>query len=219
MYRFILLAYRAEVWSGLLWGGMWKLTDDFTWSDFARVTKDNPPWPLLEKAVSLLGRTGYALDLGSGGGRDTRYLLASGWHVTAVDREPYAIALLAEHPHERLKAVQSTFEDFVYEHEKYDIVSAQFTLPFISRSRFNDVFDRIKGSIKAGGIFTGQFFGIHDEWNKPENDMTFLTRQEVDDLLSDMEVIEIREEERMGGTAAGTEKYWHVFHVIAQKEA
>ena len=195
------------------------MMDDFTWSDFARVTKDRPHWPLLEKAAELLGLSGYALDLGSGGGRDTRYLLAHGWHVTAVDREPYAIALLREQPHEKLKVVQSSFEDFPYEDEKYDLVNAQFTLPFIPRARFDETFGRIKGAIKPGGIFAGQFFGIHDEWKKPGDDMTFLTREDVDDLLSDMTVIELTEEEGMGGTAAGREKYWHVFHVIAQKRA
>ncbi len=188
-----------------------------SWSDFYRATKDNPHWPLMERAAALAQRKKYALDLGCGAGRDTRYLLAKGWHVTAVDREAEAIALLAELPQERLTAVQSSIEDFEFKPETYDFVNAQFSLPFITRSRFDDAFARLKSSLWPSGIFAGQFFGIHDGWNTPESDMTFLTREEIDDLLSDMQVIELTEEERMGTVASGAPKYWHAFHVIARR--
>ncbi len=49
------------------------------WEEFYHITKNNPPWPRLVRAASLLGHTGEALDLGCGGGRDTRYLLAHGF--------------------------------------------------------------------------------------------------------------------------------------------
>jgi tellurite methyltransferase len=188
---------------------------EFAWTDFYRVTRNNPHWSLLEKAVALLGHKGDALDLGCGAGRDTRYLLTQGFHVTAVDREPGAVALLAEFPQENLRVVQSSFEDFAY--EIYDLVSAQFALPFNPKASFSEVFARVKQAIKPGGIFTGQFFGIRDEWNTPGTGMTFLTREQVEELLSDMKVIEFTEEDKMGNTAAGVLKHWHVFHVIAQK--
>jgi len=190
---------------------------DFIWSDFYKRTKDHPHWSLLEKAVTLLGHKGYALDLGCGAGRDTRYLLAQGWYITAVDSDPNAIAIVSELAQERLRVIQSSFEDFVYEHEVYDVVSCQFSLPFNTRASFTNLFTRIKQSIKPGGIFTGQFFGIHDEWNTPERNMTFLPREQVDELLSDMTVREFSEEDKIGPTASGTLKHWHVFHVIAQK--
>jgi len=191
---------------------------EFNWTDFYKATKDNPHWPLLERAVSLLGHQGHALDLGCGAGRDTRYLLAQGWFVTAVDSDPHAIALLAELAQERLRIVQSSFEHFVYGNEVYDLVSAQFSLPFNPRASFPSIFTRIKQSIKPGGLFTGQFFGIRDEWNTQGNDMTFLTQEQAEELLSDLKVREFTEEDKMGNTAAGVLKHWHVFHVIAQKE-
>lgn len=190
---------------------------DFIWPDFYKRTKDHPHWPLLERAVQLLGHKDHALDLGSGAGRDTRYLLSQGWHVTAVDSNPTSIEILRELPQEHLRIVQSTFEDFDYEPEAYDLVSSQFSLPFNPRASFTRVFTRIKQSIKPGGIFTGQFFGIQDEWNTPESNMTFLTHEQVDELLSDMVVLELTEEDKIGPTASGTLKHWQVFHVIAQK--
>lgn len=191
---------------------------EFNWADFYKVTKRNPHWLLLERAVVLLGRRGQALDLGCGAGRDTRYLLAQGWEVTAVDRNSQAIVLLAELPQEHLRVIQSSFEDFAYGHERYDLISAQFSLPFIPQEAFTGVFTRVKRAIKPGGMFTGQFFGIRDEWNRPENAMTFLQREQVDELLDDMWVREVTEEDKMGATATGELKHWHVFHIIAQKE-
>jgi SAM-dependent methyltransferase len=190
---------------------------EFNWSEFARVTKDGEHWPLLERAADLVGGPGEALDLGCGAGRDTRYLLARGWRVTAVDREPAAIALFADLPQENLRAVQSSFEDFVYEREKYDLVSAQFSLPFLPRFVFRGVFSRVKQAIKPRGLFAGNFFGVNDGWNTPDNDLTFLTREAVDRALEGLTVIELTQEERDGNTAWGTMKHWHEFQVIARK--
>ena len=166
----------------------------------------------------LFDHPGRALDLGCGAGRDTRYLVAHGWQVTAVDQEADAIAHLADLPRANLRAAQSSLEDFDYEKEAYDLISAQFSLPFISRSRFDEAFSRIKAAIKPGGVFTGQFFGPHDTWNTPDSDMTFHTQEQVNDLLGDLRIVEASEVDRPGNTATGEMKHWHVFHIIAQKD-
>jgi len=71
---------------------------------------------------------GRALDLGAGAGRDTRYLLQQGFHVTAVDNDPQAVAMLRSFPEEKLQVVQAAFEDVAF--ETYDLINAQFALPF-----------------------------------------------------------------------------------------
>ena len=187
---------------------------DFSWEDFYKFTKDSPPWPLLIKAVSLLTHKACALDLGCGAGRDTKYLLGQGFHVTAVDSDPHAIVLLGALPQQNLRLVLSTFQDFTY--EMYDLVNAQFALPFTPKESFNEVFARVKAAIKPGGIFVGQLFGIHDQWNTPQNSMTFLTREQVEALFTDMHIREFREEDVDGHVADGSPKHWHTFHVIAQ---
>src|SRR5262249_7088119 len=155
---------------------------------FYKATKDNPHWPLLERAAALFTHAGNVLELGAGAGRDTRYMLAHGWQVTAVDQEPGAIALLKALPQDRLRLAQSSFEDFNYSPETYDLISAQFALPFIPREKFSETLARIKAAIKPGGVFTGQFFGIHDEWNVPDSGMTFLTREEALTFLDSLTV-------------------------------
>jgi SAM-dependent methyltransferase len=187
------------------------------WESFYGVTKDSAPWPLLMRAAALAPAGGRALDLGAGAGRDTRYLLAQGFLVTAVDAEPSAVALLSALPQDRLRVVQSAFEDFAF--GTYDVISAQFALPFVPREHFADVFTRLKAALAPGGIFAGQFFGIHDQWNTPERAMTFLTRAEAEALLSDLETIELTEEDDDGHTADGSPKHWHVFHILARKPA
>lgn len=187
------------------------------WARFYDFTKGSPPWPLLVRAASLAPSKGRALDLGAGAGRDTRYLLEQGFQVTAVDAEPRSVALLSALPQTRLRVVQSSFEDFTFDVAAYDLISAQFALPFIPRDRFADVFARLKAALVPGGVFAGQFFGVNDEWNTPERDMTFLTRAEAEALLSDLETVELSEEDADGHTADGSPKHWHIFHILARR--
>ena len=185
------------------------------WHNFYQITKDNPPSERLVKAVELLGHSGEALDLGCGAGRDTRHLLACGFQVTAVDREAASLAMLANLQTARLHCVQSSFENFTF--ARYDLVNARFALPFMPAEHFSTVFDHIKTSLKPDGIFVGQFFGVHDTWNAPENNMTFFTRAEALARLENLEVVEFEEEDHDGKTAEGTPKHWHVYHIIARK--
>ena len=189
------------------------------WGQFYSFTKDSPPWPLLTQAAALAPRGGQALDLGAGAGRDTRYLLEQGFQVTAVDSEPRSVTLLAALPQDHLQVVQSSFEDFPFAFAIYDLISAQFALPFMPKERFATVFGRLKAALAPGGVFAGQFVGVNDEWNNPEraHAMTFLTRAEAEDLLSDLEVIELTEEDADGHKADGTPKHWHIFHILARR--
>src|SRR5581483_10024087 len=96
----------------------------FNWAEFYKHTRERPPWPRMIRAASLVTRKNRALDLGCGAGRDTRYLLGQGFQVTAVDADANAMAILATFPQEKLRAVQSSFVDFMF--ESYDLINAHF---------------------------------------------------------------------------------------------
>jgi tellurite methyltransferase len=189
------------------------------WGAFYSLTRDSSAWPLLVRATSLAVKNGRALDLGAGAGRDTRYLLRQGFDVTAVDADPRAVALLSTLPRAHLRVVQSTFDNFDFDFASYDLISSQFALPFMSRDRFDEVLSQLKAALAPGGIFAGQFFGIHDQWNTPDSNMTFLTRAEAEAYLSDLETIEFSEEDADGHVADGSPKHWHVFHILARRPA
>lgn len=187
-----------------------------TWSKYYDATRDMPPRPLLVQAIESLTTGNKAIDIGGGTLRDARYLLSKGFDVTVIDKESQMLDEAQNLKTNKLRCIVTTFEDFDFAPRQYDIASAMYSLPFNPPETFPAVFDNIKQSLVKNGIFAGQFFGVHDEWIARKN-MTFHTRAQVERLLTDMEIILLREEEQEGTTALGTKKHWHLFHVIAKK--
>jgi tellurite methyltransferase len=192
------------------------MPDQRDWRSFIELTAGQPPWPRLVRAVELLDRPGDALDLGSGGGRDTEYLLRQGFQVTAVDASPSAREALRRLPRQRqLRFARSAIEDFIP--EEYDLINAQFVLPFLQPDQFSACLERLLGAVRPGGVLAATFFGPNDEWNVPGTQMVFVTRSELPGLLRGLEVVELSEEDQDGHTADGSPKHWHIFHVIARR--
>lgn len=190
-----------------------------SWKAYFAKTKERGPRPLLLRAVPFVVRRDDALDLGSGALNDTRYLLQEGFkRVTAVDREAVARDVARTLPRRRFICIRSSFEDYRFPENTFDIVTAQYSLPFIQATNFKATFTKIKRSLVVGGIFTGQFFGDRDEWNVPSRTMTFHARQEVESLLADMAILELTEEEIDSPTVTSKQiKHWHLFNFIAKK--
>lgn len=188
-----------------------------SWSKYYENTKAlKPSRFLIEAFESFNPKPELAVDLGCGAGRDTRYLLEKGFDVKAVDKDPAAKEHLEQLPHQdRLEFICVEFEDFVFDH--YDLINAHYALPFTKKDSFDSVINKVIGSIKPGGVFVGQLFGVDDEWNTPEAKMTFCERTDVDKLFSNFKVLEISEVNEDGAMANGNSKHWHVFNIIAQK--
>ncbi len=188
-----------------------------SWSKFYENTKTLKPSRFLVEALdSLKLQPGLAIDLGCGAGRDTRYLLEKGFEVKAVDKDHVAGEHLARLPHQnRLEFTCASFEDFVFGH--YDLVNAHYALPFTKTDSFDSVMSKVIDSVNPGGLFVGQLFGIDDEWNTPEAEMSFCERAYIDKIFSNFKVVEIDEVNEDGFMANGNPKHWHVFNVIAQK--
>src|SRR4051794_34533857 len=130
----------------------------------------NPPRPLLIKAAGLAEPQGHALDAGAGALNATKYLLSIGFkHVTAIDSSPASRQVAEKLSADQLTFVLARFEDLAYPNGAYDLVNAEFSLPFIHVHAFPSVFSKLLGSVKIGGLFTGQLFGTNDSWNVPES--------------------------------------------------
>jgi len=186
------------------------------WREFVRNTADAPAWPQLEQAAALFQKPGGALDVGAGAGRDTKHLLRLGWRVTAIDASPSAAEALRSLPlQHNLRVVVSAAEDFAP--DTYDLVNAQFSLPFIARQHFDETVRRLRDSVRPGGVMAATFFGTHDEWNVPGSQQTFSTRSDIERLFAGWDVIDLTEAEADGHTADGTPKHWHIFHLIARR--
>jgi tellurite methyltransferase len=137
--------------------------------------------------------------------------------VTALDSSPSAAEALQRLAHHNLRVVITAAQDFVP--SDYDLVNAQFSLPFIPPEHFAATVARLRDSVRSGGVIAATFFGKHDEWNVPGNNVNFSTQEEVERLFSGLEVIDLTEVERDGNTADGSPKHWHVFHLTARRGA
>jgi tellurite methyltransferase len=178
----------------------------------------DPPRLLLMKAAELTEPKDHALDAGAGALNATKYLLSAGFkHATALDSSPASQQVAAELPADQVSFVLARFEDFAYPDCAYDLVNAEFSLPFIGGHAFPSVFAKLLGSVKTGGLFTGQLFGPNDSWNIPESGMNFHSRTEVERLLNGWTIIELTEEDHPGKTKLGEDKHWHIFHIIARR--
>lgn len=186
------------------------------WKTYYRQTKDAPPSPLLIRALAYVAHRDKAIDIGGGALKDTRYLLAQGFDTTVIDQEESLTEMVKLVCDDRLHANVTSFVDYAFPEQTFDLVSAMFALPFNPPDTFDTVFGKIKNSLAPDGIFCGQFFGEHDEWSSNPN-MTFHTKEQVEKLLSDLETIELEEREYDGKLASGLPKHWHIFNVIARK--
>lgn len=196
-------------------GPAFKPTEE-SWQRFVEATAGQPPWPRLVAASQIFLQPGDALDVGAGAGRDSRYLLENGWRVTSVDASTHSVAALRGLASlGDLTVVQSAAQDFTP--ADYDLVNAQFSLPFIPSVLFPATVKRLQDAVRPGGVMAATFFGPHDEWNTPGTEITFLTRREVEALFEGWNVKELDEVDEDGSTATGGSKHWHTFNVVARR--
>lgn len=183
---------------------------------YAELSKEFKPNKLVEMAVSHIEQPGKALDIGAGALRDARYLVEQGFEVTAVDKDTATQEVTKELNNEKLSTITANITKWEFPQKTFDLVIAINVLSFINKDSFRNVFDSIKKSLKPGGILCFTLFGNKDEWATNEK-MSFFTKEESEQLISDMKVFTFSEEEKDGKTIRGDSKHWHIFRVIVQK--
>lgn len=196
--------------------------DDRGWSAYYEKTGTRPPRETLLFALDRFDDEPddvpkFAVDLGSGSGRDAIEMLRRGWRVLAVDAEPDAIDALTNRPdlpaNAEVSGMVARFEDAAW--PECALVNSSFALPLCTPSGFTRVWRRIRTTLRPGGRFAGQLYGNRDSWAGHDG-MTFHTRAEVEALLADFAVERLDEEEDDSVTPRGEAKHWHVFHIVAR---
>ncbi|HQU07978.1 MAG: hypothetical protein B7X04_00670 [Parcubacteria group bacterium 21-54-25] len=178
----------------------------------SRITK---PRPLVTRALPYVKEKGVALDLGAGSLHDVELLLKEGFkEVIAVDQTPQFREVSCP-PESHFTYVEKRFGDYEFPSEHFDLVSAQLALPFVAPDEFKKLWSQIHNVLKTGGIFTGQFFSVRDDWFG-KNDMTFHSEEEVHALAHGFEELVFEEQEYTEEIAR--KKHWHFFDLILRKK-
>lgn len=111
----------------------------------------------------LTGRRDRALDLGAGHLRDSRYLIREGFfEVTAVDIYEPPKCLFEE----GIVFAQSRIEEYTPEVELYDGCISTNSMYFMPKARLKPVFERIRASLRPGGVFVCNLLAEKDPWVK-----------------------------------------------------
>jgi hypothetical protein len=199
--------------------------DDYDWKEYYELHKDVGHTLSLEKAVTQYCEDkGNALDIGAGNLRDTKFLLEKGFTVTAIDPSPASAAMAEQLNNPELTMVQEIIGTWDFPKDYFCLVNAEGILFHFSPQRLDIIMNKIKGSIKSGGVFSGNFLGVHDGWNNEGTDKNFFDREGIQELFAGFDIKQLGEGERDGTSAAseieGTNipKHWHMFRIIAVKK-
>jgi len=188
-----------------------------SWKNFHKETENNPPNRLLQAALNYV-KEGRALDLGAGNLNDAKYLVKQGFNVVALDK------YLESGRVGKMRIMSAPFQDFPV--EKYNLISAMWSLPFHGEEGFDELIQSLKESLSKDGIFAAHFFGVKDERRQavivsPERinagAMKFHSKNEVKALFMDMEILYFGELEYEYQLVGGGDNHCHIFEVIAKK--
>ena len=192
------------------------------WGDYYRVTSGRPPRELLRQTLLRFPRSDgsprLAIDLGCGAGIETMALLEQGWHVLAIDQQQEATAGLVARAGSnfegRLTTQTASFENVQL--PPADLIWAALSLPFCPPEHFPRLWKKITESLRPGGRFAGDFFGVRHVW-AGDKSMTFHTAEQVRALCAPLriEYFIAGEGERM--TALHGMQPWHAYSVVAKK--
>lgn len=188
------------------------------WEEYFKKHAKRKPREQLVRAVSFCQTKENALDLGAGTLIESKFLIKKGFkNVLAIDNAPEAKRFANTLKNKKFKYKNISFQKYNFPKKKFDLINAQFALPFYGKKGFNSFIKKVKSSLKSKGIFTGQFFGKEDSWKKSDYDIAFHTKRQVLNLLSGFNILEFEEEKKKGKNSIGKPKHWHIFHFIVQK--
>lgn len=214
--------------------------DDADAADFLEASADWPPRATLMAALSHLAEPSSAVpgaeapravDLGCGAGTEAIELLRRGWVVDAIDGHAACLEFTRRRAEaagtaERLRTTRSAFEELSLPPRTYAIAHAGFSIPFCRAASFDRLWSVVTESVRPGGCFAGQFFGVREPLilAAAPGSVVFHDRDSIQRLLGprnrpSWRALNVEEVDRPGRGPRGEPKHWHVFHVLLERAA
>ena len=126
--------------------------------------------PIVEKYIKEAS-VGNALDIACGVGRNTHFLVASGFTVDAVDFSDYALSQVTDN--EKIKKIEVDLDTYDLAVNQYDLI---VNINYLNRR----LFPQIKDGLKRGGILIFETFIVaHGDFSQPKNKEFLLRKNEL----------------------------------------
>ena len=170
-------------------------------ADYLRIPLPAEQLEARQAFVDAVREGGYVLDLGSGPGSDSAFLMRQGLKVRALDATPAFVE------HARSKGVDAhlgTFDD-VTEVAEYDGVYASFCLLHAPRADFPRHLNAIHTALKPGGqLFLGMKLDTGEHRDDLDRYYTYYSETQIKDALTSAGFTIDRTVQGMGKGLAGS---------------
>lgn len=151
-----------------IWNRRYASLDQAAWGDYE-------PW--LEAAIAMVppGLPRTALDLGCGIGMDTRYLIESGFSVTAADLSKEALSICGQRNPDATPLLLDLRNGINFEMPPLGLVVANLSLHYFDRDQTHRIFADIHRNLDTGGILAVRLNALGDEnFGSPESDGSWM---------------------------------------------
>jgi tellurite methyltransferase len=200
--------------------------------NFNKIYKNNSkvwgkkPNKLLQKIYGQIDSGSEFLDLGSGQGRDSLFMLQKGFKVTAVDKSQEGIKSIKESiqvhnlPIANIDLYCEDIVAFKIKKNRYALINVINSLQFLSKKDALQIISKIKQAVKNQGyIIISSFTAIGTKNKKMTFDSCFFEPQELKKLFSDFNIIFYDEREVLDkGHPENLKPHKHnIVNMIAQK--
>jgi len=152
-------------------------------------THDKPMEEIYRKFLPSLPENAYILDAGCGSGRDSRYFLAQGYRVDAVDASPEMAALASTYIGQEVKCLAF---DEIEGNECYDAIWASASLLHLPFGQLGQTLSRFASLLNEGGILYASFKYGGDEYVKEGRHFTPLNEEKAGKLFDEIRNLRLR---------------------------
>lgn len=203
--------------------------EPWDWKEYYELIGEKAHTKYLEEAVSYCQSKDYALDIGAGNLRDSKFLLNIGFNVTSIDPSPLSKEFAEKLNSKSLTMFSDTLNKFDFPENKFSLVNAQGFIFHIHKDNFIKVINNIKKTLKEKGVLCADFIGEKDDWNNGGN-KSILTKENLDFLKQNFDIKYLEEFERDETQEVADKKalykdqdsykpkHWHHINIIGIKK-